>query len=134
VEKVTYRMWAMDGGIKWNGLAVNGQYFRRWLNDFEADAPLPLSSTLDDGFELVAGTFVTPRKLMAFARTSMVFGQFGDSWEAGGGVKFHFVPTERLWFSAEVMRTNKVPYSGTFTPYTAGMTAWVPMLQAIIAF
>jgi hypothetical protein len=32
------------------------------------------------------------------------------------------------------MRTVSVPYSGTFTPYTAGMTAWVPMIQAILAF
>ena len=27
VEKATYKMWAIDGGIKWNGLAINGQYF-----------------------------------------------------------------------------------------------------------
>jgi hypothetical protein len=27
-------MWAIDGGIKWNGLAVNGQYYFRWLDDF----------------------------------------------------------------------------------------------------
>ena len=27
VDQATYKMWAVDGGIKWNGLAVNGQYF-----------------------------------------------------------------------------------------------------------
>jgi hypothetical protein len=67
-EKATYRMWAVYGGIKWNGLAVNGQYYFRWLNDFEADGPLPLDSTFDHGFELVAGKFVIPRKLMAYGR------------------------------------------------------------------
>src|SRR5258708_22079018 len=51
VDKATYRMWAADAGIKWNGLAVNGQYFMRWLNDFEADGPLPLASTYDHSFE-----------------------------------------------------------------------------------
>jgi hypothetical protein len=30
-------MWAIDGGLKYNGLAINGQYFMRWLNAFEAD-------------------------------------------------------------------------------------------------
>jgi len=30
--------------------------------------------------------------------------------------------------------TGGVPYSGTFTPYTAGLTNWVPMLQAYVAF
>ena len=52
VDVATYRMWAVDGGVKWNGLAVNGQYFVRWLDDFEADGPLPLASTLDHGAEL----------------------------------------------------------------------------------
>ena len=36
-------MWAIDGGLKYNGLAVNGQYFFRWLNDFKADGPLPIT-------------------------------------------------------------------------------------------
>jgi len=134
VEKATYRMWAVDGGLKYNGLAINGQYYTRWLNDFEADGPLPLSSTFDHGFELSAGKFVIPRKLMLFARGSMVFGQFGDSHEYAGGFKWHFLPTERLWLSGELMRVWKVPYSGTFTPYTAGMTGWAPMLQTILAF
>jgi len=134
VEKATYSMWAIDGGLKYNGLAINGQYYFRWLNDFKADGPLPLSSTFDHGFELSAGKFVIPKKLILFARGSMVFGQFGDSHEYAGGLKWHFLPTERLWLSAELMRVYKVPYSGTFTPYTAGMTGWAPMVQTVLAF
>ena len=134
VEKATYRMWAVDGGLKYNGFAVNGQYYSRWLSDFEADGPLPLTSTFDHGFELSAGKFVIPRKLMLFARGSMVFGQFGDSHEYAGGFKWHFLPTERLWLSGELMRVHRVPYSGTFTPYTAGMSGWAPMVQTVLAF
>ncbi len=134
VDVATYRMWAIDGGIKWNGLAVNGQYFFRWLNDFEADGPLPLASTSDHGSELSASYFVIPKKLLVYGRDSMVFGQFGDSWEYAGGVKWHFLPTERLWLNAELMRVQRAPYSGAFTPYTAGMTGWMPMIQTILAF
>ena len=94
VDKATYKMWAIDGGIKWNGLAVNGQYFMRWLNDFEADGPLPLASTFDHGFELSASYFVIPKKLMLYVRGSRVFGQFGNSYEYGGGVKVVF-PSDR---------------------------------------
>jgi hypothetical protein len=134
VDKATYRMWAVDGGLKYNGLAINGQYYTRWLSDFEADGPLPISSTFDHGFELSAGKFVIPKKLMLYARGSMVFGQFGDSHEYAGGFKWHFLPTERLWLSGELMRVNRVPYGGTFTPYTAGLTGWAPMLQTVLAF
>lgn len=134
VDKATYRMWAIDGGMKWNGLAVNGQYYFRWLNDFEADGPLPLTSTFDHGFELSGGKFVVPKKLMAYVRGSAVFGHFRNSHEYAGGLKWHFLPTERLWLNAELMRVMRVPYSGGFTPYTAGMTGWVPMIQTVLAF
>jgi hypothetical protein len=134
VDKALYQMWAMDGGMKYNGLAINGQYFMRWLSDFEADGPIPVTSTFDHGYELSAGHFVVPKKLMVYVRGSQVFGQFGNSHEYAGGVKWHFLPTERLWLNAELMRVNKSPYNGAFTPYTAGMNGWGPMIQTIIAF
>ena len=134
LDKATYRMWAIDGGIKRSGLAVNGQYFMRWLNDFEADGPLPLTSTFDHGFEVTAGHFVVPKRLMLYGRGSKVFGQFGDSYEYGGGTKWYFLPTERLWLNAELIRVHRAPYSGAFTPYTAGMKGWTPMIQALLAF
>jgi hypothetical protein len=134
VDKATYRLWAVDAGIKWSGLAVNGQYFMRRLSDFEADGLLPLTSTFDHGGELSAGYFVEPKKVMLYGRGSWVRGEFGDSYEYGGGVKWFFLPTERLWMNTELFRVNKAPYSGAFTPYTAGMTGWVPMVQTVIAF
>jgi len=134
LNEATYRMWAIDGGVKWNGLAINGQYFLRWLNDFDADGPLPLSSTFDHGAELTAGYFVKPKKVMVYGRGSWVRGQFGNSHEYGGGVKWHFLPTERLWLNGELFQIDRAPYSGAFTPYTAGMTGWVPMVQTVLAF
>jgi hypothetical protein len=134
VDKVTYKMWAIDGGIKWNGLAVNGQYFMRWLNDFVATGPIPVESTFDHGFELTAGHFVVPKILQLYARGSQVFGEFGNSSEYGGGARWYFLPTERMWLNAELVRINHAPYGGAFTPYTAGLNGWTPMLQAVLAF
>jgi hypothetical protein len=134
VDQATYRMWAVDGGIKRSGFALNGQYFLRWLGDMEADGPLPLASTFDHGFELTAGHFVVPRKLQLHVRGSAVYGQFGDSSEYGAGVKWYFLPTERIWLTAEVLNVDGAPYSGAFTPYTAGMNGWTPMVQSVLAF
>jgi hypothetical protein len=134
VNLATYRMWAIDGGIKWNGLAVNGQYFMRWLNDFDADGPLPVASTFDHGGELSVGQFINPKKVMLYGRGSWVRGQFGNSYEYGGGAKFYPLPTERLWITTELFRVSKAPYSGAFTPYTAGLAGWVPMIQTVLAF
>jgi len=134
VQEATYEMWAIDAGLKWNGLAINGQYFFRWIKDFNADGPVPVDSTYDHGFELSASYFIIPMKVAVYGRGSMVNGYFGDSWEYAAGFKWHFLPTERMWLTAELMRVHKAPYSGAFTPYTSGLTGWVPMAQAILAF
>jgi len=134
LQKALYKMWAADWGLKYRGFSVNGQYFARWLSEFEADGPIPETSTFDHGFELTAGHFVVPKKLELYGRGSMVFGQFRNSSEVGGGVRWYFLPTERLWLNGEILRVNHSPYGGAFTPYTAGMNAWVPMIHTVLAF
>ena len=134
LQLATYRMWAIDAGLKWKGLAINGQYFVRRLDDFDADGPLPLSFMKDHGGELSIGYFVKPKTLQLLGRASWVNGQFRDSHEYGGGLKWYFLPTERMWLTLELFHIDGAPYSGTFTPYTSGMTGWVPMLQWLLAF
>ena len=134
LEEATYRMWAIDGGIKWRGLAINGQYYFRWLNDFDADGALPVSSTFDHGGELSASYFIVPKRFMAYGRGSAIDGQFGNSYEWAGGFKWYFVPNQRVWLNGEIMRVNKAAYGSNITPYTGGMTGWVPVLQTIFSF
>lgn len=134
VQEATYKMWAIDGGLKKRGFSVNGQYYFRWLDDFDADGPLPLASTFDHGFELSSGLFVVPKRLVLYARGSKVFGEFYSPYEYGGGLKLYLLPTERWWLTGELMRVHRSPYSGAFTPYTAGMDGWVPMIQTVLAF
>jgi hypothetical protein len=134
VQQATYKMWVIDGGLKKSGFALNGQYYFRRVNDLQADGPLPLASTYDHGFELSTGMFVVPKKLVLYARGSKVFGQFKSPHEYGGGLKWYLLPTERLWMTGELMRVRGAPYSGAFTPYTAGIDGWVPMIQTVLAF
>jgi len=134
LQDATYKMSAIDYGIKWNGLAVNGQYFMRWLDDFVADGPLPLKSTFDHGGEVSASYFVKPKKLMPYVRASWVRGQFANPYEYGAGLRWYYLHTDRLWLNVEAFHINGAPYSGVFTPYTAGLTGWVPMVQGYIAF
>jgi hypothetical protein len=134
VQEAKYKMWAIDGGLKKSGFSVNGQYYFRWLNDFVADGPLPLDSTFDHGFELSTGHFVIAKTLVLYARGSKVFGEFANPYEYAAGAKWYFLPTERIWVTAELMRAEGAPYGGAFTPYTAGMSGWMPMVQTVLAF
>jgi hypothetical protein len=134
LQEATYRMSAIDGGIKYRGLAVNAQYYFRWLNHFVADGPLPLSSTFDHGGEFSASYFFVPKKWMGYARTSWVRGQFGNSYEYAAGFKWFFVPTQRVWLTGEALRVNKSPYGSSITQYSGGQTGWAPTLQLIFTF
>ena len=134
VDKATYRMWALDGGMKWRGLAINGQYYFRWLNDFEADGPLPLTSTFDHGGEFSASYFIMPRKLMMYGVGRRSPASLATPMKRAGGFKWHFVPNQRVWLQGEMMRVVKSAYGSNITPYTGGMTGWVPILQTIFSF
>ena len=134
LQEATYRMWAIDAGTKWRGLAINGQYYFRWLNDFVADGPLPLASTFDQGGEFSASYFIRPKKFMVYGRGSGILGQFGNSYEWAGGFKWYYIWNQRVWLQGEAMRVNKSAYGSIITPYTGGMTGWVPVLQTIFSF
>ena len=134
VTDVTYRMLAADGGVKWRGLAVNGQYFFRWLNNFRADGPLPIGETFDHGFELVVSKFVVPKKWEVYGRGSMVFGQFRNSYEYAPGVKWYIAGNHRVYLVAEGLRIFNSPVASIITPYNSGFNGWSPMLQWMFNF
>lgn len=128
-----YTMWALDAGYKHNGLAINGQYFFRLLNNFRADGPLPVDSTFDNGFEASAGYFFHP-KAELFTRTSYVFGQFRESREFCGGFNWYPYENRALRVCGEVGRVDNSPVGNIITPYQAGMSGWMFLLQAQLNF
>jgi hypothetical protein len=128
LQEATYRMLAIDAGTKWRGLAINGQYYFRRLNNFVADGPLPLASIFDHGGEFSASYFIRPKKFMVYGRGSGILGQFGNSYEWAGGFKWYIVSNQRVWLQGEAMRVNKSAYGSIITPYTGGMTGWVPVM------
>ena len=99
VNRANFYTWAQDFGFKYRGLALNGQYFLRWLNDFRADGPLPISSTFDHGFEASVGNFFYS-DCELYARTSFVFGQFRDSYEYRAGFNWYPLRTGDFEFVA----------------------------------
>jgi len=128
-----YTMWAIDAGFKYDGLAINGQYFFRWLNNFRADGPLPISSTFDHGFEASVGNFFHP-KCELYARTSFVFGEFRDSHEYCAGFNWYPLANRGLRVCGEVGRVENSPVGNIITPYQAGQSGWMFILQAQLNF
>ena len=133
VNRANFYTWAQDFGFKYRGLALNGQYFLRWLNGFVANGPLPISSTFDHGFEVsVANFFFSDCEL--YARTSFVFGEFRDSYEYCAGFNWYPFSNRGLRICGEVGRTENSPVGNIITPYQAGQTGWMSVLQANLNF
>jgi hypothetical protein len=133
VQLADYNMWAVDAGLKYQGLALNAQYFFRILSNFRADGPLPLSKTFDHGFEASAGYFFFP-KLEFYARTSFIFGQFGNSDEYGGGFNWYPFANRGLRINGESGRLDQCPVGNIITPYSRGATGIYCVLQAQLNF
>ena len=128
-----YNMLAVDAGLKYQGLALNGQYFFRTLSNFRADGPLPLSSTFDHGFEASAGYFFFP-KLEFYTRTSFIFGQFRNSDEYGGGFSWYPFGIRGLRINGETGRLDQCPVGNIITPYSRGASGIYCVLQAMLNF
>ena len=134
VELANYYMWAQDFGFKYRGFAFNAQYYLRWLNNFRADGPLPLSSTFDHGFEASAGYFVVPKTFELYGRASAVFGQFRDSSEYAVGFNWHPWQNRGFRLIGEANYVNNSPTASIQTIYNAGMTGWNFVLQTQLYF
>lgn len=133
IQLADYTMWAMDAGFKYDGLALNGQYFFRWLNNFQADGPLPIDSTYDHGFEASIGNFFHP-ECELYARTSFVFGEFRDSHEYCAGFNWYPFANRGLRVCGEAGRIENSPAGNIITPYQAGQSGWMFLLNAQLNF
>ena len=97
-------MLSFDAGLKYKGIFLQTEIYNRWLDNFEADGPLPVASIHDTGFYVQGAFFPVPKKLELYAATSQIYGDkaagFGNSSEYLLGMNFYPVrhaqpPAER---------------------------------------
>ena len=134
VDLANYYLWAIDAGIKYRGLAFNTEFYLRWLNEFNADGPLPLSSMFDWGFEASLGYFVLRSQLELYARTSFVKGPFATAVEGGGGFNWYPFGTRQVWLNLEVIGIKDSPYGSVLYVYSAGQTGLLVQSQFLLRF
>jgi hypothetical protein len=122
VRSVKYYMSDIDWGLKWRGMALEGEYYLRWLNDFNADGPLPTHQTFDHGFQLMASAMLLPQTLQAYSMGSYIFGDFGDSWEMTAGMNWFIFNRREVRFNFEYMYAHKSPVGYTAVPQAVGIS------------
>jgi hypothetical protein len=124
VEQVDYRILSFDAGVKYRGIFLQTEIYTRWLDDFVADGPLPVSSIVDRGFYVQGAFYPITKKLELYAATSQIFGDedagFDDSSEYIAGVNFYPANTRQHRLNFQVNDVNRSPVSSTFGYYVGG--------------
>jgi len=120
VTRVNYAMSSLDGGIKYRGFSLEGEYYWRWLSDFDGIGTGGIEDIDDHGFQLQVSTMFVPKTLQAYAGGSQIRGLYGDASEVRAGVNWYVVRKRGLRLNAEWIRLNNCPVGYTAVPYPVG--------------
>jgi hypothetical protein len=120
VETVNYRMMSLDAGIKYHGFSLEGEYYRRWLNDFTGPGANAIAPITDQGYQLQASAMAIPRVLQLYLSGTQIFGRFGNASELRAGGNWYFAKQRGLRVNAEFIQLNKCPVGYAAVPYPVG--------------
>lgn len=125
ITKATYQMLDLDVGVKYRGWSLDGEYYFRWVNDFDVVGSIPVTRLYDHGFQVLASGMLKPKVLQAYVMGSKVIGEFGNSWDAAFGLTYFPFERKQVRVNAEGIYMNRSAIGYTAVPYVVGGTGWV---------
>ena len=141
ITDARYRMTTVDGGFKYRGFALEGEYFWRWLDDFKfVDTVTPEtlqripSRLFDHSFQIQGSAMVVPKTLQAYIGFSKIFGQFGQPRDFRVGANFFPFKNKVVRWNNEALYLYKSPVGYTSVPYPIGGRGWVFHSSMELAF
>lgn len=134
VDHFDIYLYSLDAAFKYRGFSFNGEYYFRWLQDIRGNGPLPRGQMFDHGFALEAGWFLVPKTIELNARTSQIFGAFGDAQEYAGGINWFIKQSHNWKVTFDVTRLIQTPANNSGTNYRVGDTGVMFRTQLQAAF
>jgi hypothetical protein len=120
VNEVDYQMVSVDAGVKYKGLALEGEYYWRWLSNFTGVNTSSIADVNDNGYQMQASAMPVPSILQAYFSWSQIFGQHGDPWEVRGGANWYPMKQRGIRVNGEWMYVDGSPVGYTAYPYPVG--------------
>ncbi len=141
ITDARYRMTTVDGGFKYRGFALEGEYFWRWLDNFKfVNTPTPdqlhpvPAQLFDHSFQIQASAMVVPKTLQAYAGFSKIFGQYGQPRDFRAGANFFPFKNKVVRWNNEALYLYRSPVGYTSVPYPVGGRGWVFHSSMELAF
>jgi Protein of unknown function (DUF3011) len=120
VDSVDYQMTSLDAGVKYRGLALEAEYYRRWLTKFSGANTGGIADITDNGYQVQSSAMVVPKTLQAYFSGSQIFGGYGDASEVRAGANWYFRRERGLRVNGEWIHLNRCPVGYTAVPYPVG--------------
>jgi Protein of unknown function (DUF3011) len=120
VNEVDYQMMSIDAGIKYHGLSLEAEYYRRWLTDFTGINTASIAPITDNGYQVQSSAMAIQKKLQLYLSTSQILGRYGNASELRAGGNWYFARERGLRVNAEWIHLVNCPVGYTAVPYPVG--------------
>jgi hypothetical protein len=134
VTDLTYKMTAFDGGLKYRGYSLDGEYFLRWLDHFRGPGTAVLDPVFSHGFQTQASAMILPKTLQAYMGGSTLVGKYGHPWDFRAGMNWFPWHNKVLRWNTEFLYLYKSPVGYTSVPFALGGTGPVFHTNVELAF
>ena len=125
VDELRYQMSTLDGGVKYKGWALEGEYYVRKLSNFQGPGTGIIPNQWDRGFQLQASTMIVPRTFQVYLAGSYVDGNYGKPWDVRAGINWHPWHNRVFRWNTQVMYLYHSPVGYTSLTYNVGSTGVV---------
>jgi hypothetical protein len=120
VNTVDYKMTSIDAGIKYKGLSLEGEYYRRWLSNFTGVNTGGIPDITDNGYQLQSSAMAVKNVLQVYLSGSQIFGNYGNPSEFRVGGNWYFTQQRGLRINGEYINVNHSPVGYTAYPMPVG--------------
>ena len=123
VDRATYYMESIDGGVKYKGMSLEAEYYWRKLTNFVGPgvtSDVVPSNINDHGFQIQASAMAMKDILQPYIGHSQILGKFGDAKEYRAGLNYYPLKKRGMRVNAEYLYLEHCPVGYTAVPYPVG--------------
>ena len=127
ITDATYQMFSVDGGFKYKGFALEGEYYLRLVDQikYTGIGSLPKDRLKDNGFQIQASGMIVDQTLQAYATYAKIYGEYGDPDDFRIGLNWFPWKNHVVRWNLEYINTTGIPVGGLSLPYPVGGTGYI---------
>ena len=122
VSDAVYKMGAIDGGVKYHGYALEGEFYLHRLSNFQGPGTSVLRPNPDRGYQLQASAMVLPQTLQGYLGGSEIIGNYGRPWDFRAGVNYFPYKNRVVRWNTEFLYLYRSPVGYPSVPFPFGGT------------